>query len=157
MAEIRIWHSADLPHLRFLAAANAWKTLPPDDQALASVTDVAGSAESNLEAVLSSPGGTALVAEDGGRLVGYLLIGIRPGDRTGEPTGYLADIYIDPAYRGQGIAGRFHEVAESYLARVGIRKATVWTHSHNGLGQKSAQRQGYRSYGAMMSKVLGEQ
>lgn len=154
MAEVRFWRPDDLPHLSYFAAMNTWKILTPDDQAVASIGYVASSAEENLHAVLSSPGGTALVAEENGRPVGYLLIGIRPAERTGEPSGYMADVYIEPEYRNQGIAGQFHKLGEEYLQRLGVRKATLWTHAHNPLGRQSAERQGYRTYGAMYAKKL---
>lgn len=154
MAEVRFWQPEDMPYLRWFAAVNAWQILPPDDRETAMIGNVAASAEANLLAVLSSPGGTALVAEEGGRPVGYLLIAVRTDDKTGEAAGYMADIYIEPEYRKHGIAGRFHEASEQYLGQLGIRKATLWTHAHNPLGQKSAERRGYRLWGMMMSKPL---
>jgi GNAT superfamily N-acetyltransferase len=154
MAEVRFWRQEDLPYLRWFAAVNAWQILPPDDRALASIGHVAMAAETNLFEVLRSPGGTALVAEADGRPVGYLLIGINVDPKTGQRSGYMADIYIDPAYRSQGIASRFHQMSEQYLTDMGIRKATLWTHAHNPLGQKSAERQGYRLWGMVMAKIL---
>ncbi len=154
MAQVRFWRQEDLPHLQLFSVINTWEILPPDDQERASIADVARSAETNLHAVLSSPGGAAFVAEDGGRPVGYMLLGIRPAERTGEPAGYLADVYIEPAYRKQGIAGQFHRLSEEYLSQLGIRKASLWIHAHNPPAQKSAERQGYRVRGTMMSKTL---
>jgi GNAT superfamily N-acetyltransferase len=154
MAEIRFWQPADLPHLRWFAAVNAWQILPPDDQALASIAAVAASAEANLHGVLGTPGGTALVAVADGRPVGYLLIAVRTDEKTGEPHGYMADIYIEPQFRKHGLAVRLHDEGEWYLAQLGIRKATLWTHAHNPLGQKSAERRGYRLSGVMMAKKL---
>lgn len=154
MAQVRFWREDDLPHLGYFAAINTWRILPADDQAVSSMATIAASAEQNVHAVLSSPGGTALVAEENGQPVGYMLIGIRPAERTGEPSGYMADVYIEPEYRSQGIAGQFHKLGEAYLTSLGIRRATLWTHAHNPLGQKSAERQGYRTYGAMYAKKL---
>lgn len=154
MAEVRFWQPEDLPFLRWFATVNAWQILPPDDRAIASIGNVAMAAESNLMSVLQSPGGTALVAVADGKPVGYLLIAIRTDDRTGEQTGYLADIYIEPEYRKLGLGGRFHELGEGYLTKLGIRKATLWTHAHNPLGQRSARKRGYELWGMMMSKPL---
>jgi ribosomal protein S18 acetylase RimI-like enzyme len=143
-----------MPILRLFAVINAWQILPPDDRQLASIAEVARTAEQNLLGVLNAPGGTALVAVENGKLLGYLSIAIRPDERTGEPTGYMADIYIDPGGRGKGIATEFHRVGEKYLADMGIRKASLWTHAHNPLGQKSAQRQGYQIQGVVLAKTL---
>lgn len=154
MAEVRFWRPEDMPYLRWFAALNAWHILPPDDLRHASVGTVAQHAEGNLFGVLQSPGGTALVAVADGRPVGYMLIAVRSDEKTNERAGYIADIYIEPAYRKHGIAGHFHEIGEKYLADMGIRRATLWTHAHNPLGQKSAERRGYKLWGMMMSKEL---
>lgn len=154
MANVRFWQPRDLPELRWFAALNTWQILPADDRRIASIGAVATSAEENLLRVLDSPGGTAIVAEADGRLVGYILVAMQPDQRTRQWVGYLADIYIEPAFRKTGIASKFHELAEAHLARQGVRQATLWTHAHNPLGQRSAERRGYQIHGLMMSRVL---
>lgn len=154
LAHVRFWQPQDLPDLRWFAALNAWQILPDDDRRIASIGAVATSAEENLLRVLSSPGGTAVVAEADGRPVGYMLVAVQPDQRTRQWTGYMADIYIDPKYRGAGIGAKFHEAAERYLANLGVRQATLWTHAHNPLGQRSAARRGYQLHGTMMSRLL---
>jgi GNAT superfamily N-acetyltransferase len=152
--EVRFWREQDLPAMRYFAVINAWLILPPDDRQVASIGMVAQLAESNLMRVLQSPGGTAILAVEGERPVGYLLVAIQPDEKTGEYQGYMADIYIEPEYRKLGIAGRLHEMGEGHLQRLGIRRATNWTHAHNPLGQRSAERRGYRPWGMMMVKSL---
>lgn len=154
MVEVRFWRLNDLPLLLHMAAVTDWEIMNPTDRAVARPEVVQANAHRNLLATLASPGGTAFVADDGGRPVGFLLIGIRPDDRTGEWQGYMADIYLLPEYRGKGIAKRLHEAGEWYLRQLGIRRITNWVHATNPLGQKASQARGFRVWGVMMEKLL---
>lgn len=154
MVRVRFWQESDLPYLARMAAETAWEITPPGDKPYTTYERVATNAVRNLYGVLQSPPGTAVVAEDDGRPVGYLLLGLQMNDRTGEPHGYLADIYVEPAYRRSGLAKKLHEVGEEYLRQQGIRRVTNWTHAHNPLGQKSSEYFGLKLWGVMMSKDL---
>ncbi|MEW8977091.1 MAG: GNAT family N-acetyltransferase [Symbiobacterium sp.] len=154
MAQVRFWQPTDLPWLLEMAARTDWEILSPTDRAVARPEVVRANSHRNLLATLASPGGTAIVTEDGGRPVGFLLIGIRPDDRTGEPQGYMADIYLMPEYRGRGLAKQMHELGEQYLRWLGIRQVTNWVHATNPLGQKASHARGFRVWGVMMEKLL---
>lgn len=154
MPQVRFWQMSDLPGLLEMSAITAWEIMNPSDKAVARFERVADNAHRNLVTVLQSPGGTAVVADERGRPVGFLLIGLRPDDRTGEMQGYMADIYIYPPYRGQGLAQEFHRLGEDYLRRIGIRKATNWVHAKNPLGKKASTEKGFRLWGVMMEKLL---
>lgn len=154
MAEIRFWQEQDLPFLRWFAAAGAWEHLPPRDKEHASIATVVEAAESNLLHTLDSEEGTAVVAVEAGQPAGYLLISVLTDEQTGQRKGYMADIYIEPAFRSQGIAGQLHQASEQYLTGLGIRMATLWIHADNTLGQKSAKRRGYTLWGMVLSKPL---
>ncbi len=154
MVEVRFWRPDDLPWLLHMAAVTDWEIMNPTDRAVARPEVVQANAHRNLMATLNSPGGTSIVAADGGRPVGFLLIGIRPDERTGELQGYMADVYLLPEYRGRGIARRMHEAGEAYLRRLGIRRVTNWVHATNPLGQKQSLAVGFRWWGVMMEKLL---
>lgn len=154
MTQVRFWEINDLPWLMQMAAQTDWEIMNPDDKATARPEVVYANAHRNLVATLASPGGTAIVGVDGGRPIGFLLIGIRPDERTGEPQGYMADIYLEPPYRGKGLAKQFHELGEVYLRRLGIRKVTNWVHATNPLGQKASAARGFQLWGVMMEKRL---
>lgn len=156
MPQVRFWQRSDLPGLLQMAAITAWEIMNPSDKAVARPDVVYANAHRNVIATLSSPHGTAIVADEGGWPVGYLLIGLRPDERTGEMTGYMADIYIYPQYRGKGLAQKFHEVGEDYLRKLGIRKATNWVHATNPLGKKASDDKGFRLAGVMMEKVVSQ-
>ncbi|HEY3367246.1 MAG TPA: GNAT family N-acetyltransferase [Symbiobacteriaceae bacterium] len=154
MALVRFWQSSDLPYLLHMAAVTAWEIMPPDDRLATTFATVAKNAQNNVTAVLGSPGGTAVVADVGGVPVGYLLVGIQAHDRTGQPQGYMADIYVAPEFRRAGLSKELHLVAEEYLRSIGITRATNWTHAHNSLGLGAGRRHGYDLWGMMMVKHL---
>jgi GNAT superfamily N-acetyltransferase len=156
VAYVRFWRQSDLPGLLRMSAITAWEIMNPSDRAVARQEVVAANAQRSLLACLSSPGGTAVVADEGGEPVGFLLIGIRPEERTGEPQGYLADIYLRPEYRGKGLARELHRLGEAYLRSLGIRQATNWVHATNPLGKKASDQLGFHLWGVMMEKVLQE-
>lgn len=154
MPTIRFWQPSDLPYLQRMSALTTWNITPPDDKPKTTFETVAQSAVENLHRVLQSPGGTAVVADESGRPVGYLLIGIQYHDRTGEPYGYMADIYVEPEFRRGGLSKGMHRLGEEYLRRLGIRRATNWTHAHNPLGQRASKHHGFELWGMMMVKHL---
>lgn len=154
MARIRLWQASDLPHLLRMAAVMAWQITPEDDRRATTPQAVALSAQMSLIGVLRSPGGTAVVAEAEGRPVGFLLIALQPNEKTGEPQGYMADIYVEPSHQRQGLGRQLHLAAEAYLRQMGIRTATNWVHAHNRQGQAASERHGFEVWGMMMAKEL---
>jgi GNAT superfamily N-acetyltransferase len=154
MVQIRFWQASDLPALQEMAVRSTWNITPPDDRQRTTLEIVTHNAHANLVRVLQSPHGTAIVADDRGKAVGNLLIGIQPNDKTGEPQGYLADIYVDPSYRRQGVSKGLHDVGESYLRKLGVRRMTNWTHAHNPLGLGASTHHGFDVTAVMMAKTL---
>lgn len=154
VATIRFWRPSDLPYLLEMAAETAWQITPPEDRARSSPEFIRRGAHMNLAGCLQSPGGTAVVAEEDGRPVGYLVVMLQPDERTGQMQGYLADIYVEPAYRRSGLAKGLYPLAESYLQQLGIRSATNWVHAGNEKGQKSGEYFGLRPWGVMMAKTI---
>ena len=70
------------------------------------------------------------LAEDAGAVVAG--VGLRimdfppnPNDPTSNRRGFVLDMYVDPAYRGQGIAKRLMVLGEEELRNRGIAYATL--------------------------------
>lgn len=155
MAQIRFWQPPDLPYLQRMAILMTWHVTPADDKAATTPQAIAQNALSNLERVLGTPGGTAVVAEEGGRPVGFLLIGIQPHERTGEPQGYMADIFVEPEHRGKGIPRALGTMGETYMRQLGLRRSLYWIHAGNRQGQRAAFNDGAKVRGLVVSKTLG--
>lgn len=154
MARVRLWQSPDLPYLQRMAILMTWHVTPADDKAATTPEVIAHNALLNLDRVLGTPGGTAVVAEEGGRPVGFLLIGIQPHERTGEPQGYMADIFVEPEHRGQGIPRELQTMGEAYMRQLGLRRSLYWIHTDNRQGQRAAFDHGAKVRGLVITKTL---
>lgn len=154
MVRVRLWQPPDLPYLQRMAVLMTWQITPADDKAATTPEVIAQNALQNVDRVLSTPGGTAVVAEEGGRPVGFLLIGIQPHERTGEPQGYMADIFVEPEYRGKGIPRELHRLGEAYMRQLGLRQALFWIHAGNRQGQRAAFDNGAKMRGLVVAKML---
>lgn len=103
---IRPVTTADAPYI-----ADLWAALVAYHQALDA--DLPGAAPNGaaryakrLVQKLDDPATCALVAEEEGRVVGYIMgmiVDLMPDMFAQEAGGFLADIYVDPAYRRNGI------------------------------------------------------
>ena len=65
----------------------------------------------------------ALVAEEDGRVVGYILgmiVDLLPDVFAQEPGGFLADIYVDAEYRRQGIGRALVDALVAWFAEMGV-------------------------------------
>lgn len=154
MAQPRFWQMGDLPDLERMMIQLTWGITPAEDRAAVGFEPIARSAVRTLHQMLGAPGGTAVVAEDGGRPVGFLLVSLQQDDRTGQMLGYLADIYIDPAYRGRGLSKPMERMAVEHLRQLGMRHVYVWVHAHNPQGQATARRLGMQPWGVVLAKEL---
>lgn len=79
---------------------------------------------SRLMDVRDDPTTCALVAETEGRVVGYILgavIDLTPDLFEHEDVGFIADIYVEPAYRRRGIARQLFHAACAWFAGRGVR------------------------------------
>lgn len=76
------------------------------------------------------PGGSVLVAEVSGEVAGFLITGIVHELGTYVPedariVGDLSDLWVEPAFRGRGIARALIAGAEARLRAAGIRRVQV--------------------------------
>jgi GNAT superfamily N-acetyltransferase len=70
----------------------------------------------------------AFVAEVDSKVVGYVLgavIDLHPDLFQHVDSGFIADIFVDPAYRQQGIARRLVETINEWFVKQGVRQ-TEW-------------------------------
>jgi ribosomal protein S18 acetylase RimI-like enzyme len=75
-----------------------------------------------------------LVAEEDGKVVGYVLgviVDLVPEMFVQEDGGFLADIYVDEAYRGKGIGRALVEALRVWFGECGVRYFEWYVASHN--------------------------
>lgn len=155
MFAVRGWHQGDMPWLCRAVGLCAWEALHPEERLQADQTDVALRAWERLSQTAGSPMASLLVAEASGVPVAYAAGGVGPDASTGEPTGHITDIWVDPAFRRRGLARRLHAALESWFSAQGVRKVKLWTGLHNTAAVASARANGYRPEGLIGRKRLG--
>ena len=104
-------------------------------------------------------GGAVLVAESGGRPVGFLVYGIEeelgcyvlPENRR---VGLLSDLYVAPEARGQGISRALVREAETRLRAAGIRRVEIGVLAANAPARAVYEALGYAVSDLTMTRSL---
>lgn len=92
-----------------------------------------------LIARLSDAQTRVIVAEHDGALIGYALavvVDVIPDMFIQENSGFLADIYVDDAYRRQGVGRMLVDDITAWLAGQGIRSFEWYVAEHNTAGKR---------------------
>lgn len=145
---------SDLASMYQAAAGTAWEQLMPDQRAVARPEQVASNAAQMIYQTLTHPGGGAVVADSAGKVVGYLLYRIGPGELTGEPEGYFLDIWVDPTLRRQGLGQTLVQAAESMVCQAGARRVQLMISGTNIPSLTNARRTGYQLERVLLGKPL---
>ncbi|MDD5339792.1 MAG: GNAT family N-acetyltransferase [Candidatus ainarchaeum sp.] len=105
---------------------------------------------------IRSQNGLVLIAEDGGRPVGYSLSLIKPNIPVFRirKLGHMSDLYIRPGYRGKGIGTRFRDAAFRWFRKKGIRHASIAVHALNPASWKIYRKWGFSDYHMEMRRRL---
>jgi GNAT superfamily N-acetyltransferase len=95
------------------------------------------------------PGGGAVCATDGGRIVGHAAFGpYRPErDTLDESVGELYSIYVDPDQWGTGTGHRLFAAARERLVAAGFPGMRLWVLEENHRARRFYERQGMRPDG----------
>jgi ribosomal protein S18 acetylase RimI-like enzyme len=104
--------------------------------------------------------GAVVVAEIGGAFAGFAAGWIVEDDNIAETadsnrTGYVSDICVMPAYRGQRIAVELLSAIERHLARTGIMHVRLASLAVNASAQVAYRRAGYEPYEIVYEKRIG--
>jgi ribosomal protein S18 acetylase RimI-like enzyme len=104
--------------------------------------------------------GAVLVAELAGKFAGFAAGWIVEDDSIAETpdsncAGYISDICVMPAYRGQRIAGELLSAIERHLAGAGITRVRIASLAANTSAQAAYQQAGYEPYEIVYEKRLG--
>jgi GNAT superfamily N-acetyltransferase len=99
-----------------------------------------------LGSQLHDPEVVLYVAERAGAAVGYAYAGLEPQSwkELRDPAGFIHDVVVDEAARGQGIGTRLVEAAASWLEAHGAPRVMLWTAEKNGSAQRLFERAGFR-------------
>jgi GNAT superfamily N-acetyltransferase len=97
-----------------------------------------------------------LVAEEGGKIVGFVDFGpSRDADAGSAFTGEILAIYVDPNRWHEGIGQGLLETALSGLKSAGFSEATIWVLDSNARARVFYERAGFSFDGATKREIVG--
>jgi GNAT superfamily N-acetyltransferase len=151
---VRTAAKADLPVMAAAkrdAGTAAWPHIFPPD-----VLSQLGFPERWTMAVVDPPQRThALVAELGGKVVGFAIVRPSADDDASPESGELDGFYTAPAAWGRGSGIALLAAALETLREDGFTTATLWTATDNHRPRRIYERAGWRLDGASRNRNLG--
>ncbi|MGE0461863.1 MAG: N-acetyltransferase family protein [Vicinamibacterales bacterium] len=99
-----------------------------------------------LASQLEDPDSLVLVAEHDGTVVGYCYAGIEPlsWKELRDKAGFIHDLFVDPAARGQGAGEALARAAIAWLRERGLPRVMLWTAPGNTTAQTLFRKAGFR-------------
>jgi GNAT superfamily N-acetyltransferase len=91
-----------------------------------------------------TPRSGILVAEEAGRIVGFVTFGPSRDDDVGEETGEVPAIYVAPAATGAGIGRALLEKATAASRETGFTRASLWVLERNERARRFYEKAGWR-------------
>ena len=109
-----------------------------------------------LGSQLKNTDALVLVGERDGRIVGYLYAGIEPRNwkELREEAGFVHDILVDDAARGQGAGAALMAAALEWMRERGVPRVVLWTAANNTRARQLFERLGFRPTMTEMTKEL---
>ncbi len=133
----------------------SWRDLPAHLQAELTVRDIAPSVERVVRLLLEQGENVILVAELPERPnVGQVWLGEARDPYTGRPRGYLYDLYVEEAARGQGIARALMAAAEAASRARGDTELGITVAPHNHAARALYEAFGFATERLSLSKPL---
>jgi ribosomal protein S18 acetylase RimI-like enzyme len=110
-----------------------------------------------LEAESERRGVIVLVAEDAGRIAGYVYAAIEPlsWQELREEAGFIHDIYVDDPARRRGVAARLVEAAVAWFRTQGMPRVIIHTAEKNDAAQHLFDKLGFRRTMVEMTREIG--
>jgi ribosomal protein S18 acetylase RimI-like enzyme len=110
-----------------------------------------------LSTQLASRDAVVLVAEHGGRLLGYVYAAVEPESwqELRSESGYIHDVIVEEEARGRGIATALMHAAIARLRERGMPRVVLQTADQNTAAQRLFARLGFRRTMVEMTKDLG--
>lgn len=121
---------------------NGWEQMNPGLRDGASQQEVMANIREMVTQAVQQPGSSVLVARDAGQPVGYLVLTVIPDEWTHKPTGLFYDIWVEPPWRGRGIASQLTRAGEGYFRAMGLNLVRRFIAVHNAASLRHAQSDG---------------
>lgn len=120
--------------------------------------DAAGGYAWFLGSVLEDADGAVFVAEDEGRLLGYVYAALEPMSwkELRGPAGFLHDVAVAEEARRTGVASALIDAAIAWLRERGAPRVLLWTAAPNDAAQQLFRAAGFRTTMLEMTMELEE-
>lgn len=151
---IRPFRPEDFPVIVAAAAQTGWDHLTPVEQGLTNREDVARRAYQQTVHALSAPGSACFVAEEGGQIVAYELVVVRPDETSGVMEGLKLDGWVHPAYRGRGLNRRMDQAGEAWCRQQGVRRMVMVVAAHNQASLRASDKAGFETVRVIRGRWL---
>lgn len=128
------------------------RRLDPDFPALPRLRELLGE---ELERGLASDTSRVFVADEGDKPVAFLFAESRPdGESDAEGRGRIEELYVDPAWRGQGLGRALVDAASTWFRLQGARRVSVRVEHGNTAGQVFWQELGFAERARILEAAL---
>lgn len=154
MMALRTYRPEDLPHVLRAAYRTAQAQLSHRERAIADPAGVCGRIDEMYQRALGQGGGTLMVADDGGVLAGYLLLGIEFAPSANRLEATVLDVWVAPARRGCGLAGALHAAAVDLARSAGAGVLRAMIAAGNGASLQAHTKSGFGAEALLMGKPL---
>jgi len=156
MISYRQWTEQDAAEVKRLVGA-LHDTMRPYDENYPPAAAIIDEYFDFLVSEVAETSGTFFLAEDDGRLIGFACVFGRmtpfsPDEDPRELT-FISDLYVDPAYQGQGIGSALIAQAEIFGKSLGTLRIELAVHAANP-AMVLYTRLGYRQRMVIMTKRL---
>ncbi len=98
------------------------------------------------------PNQAFIATDEEDRRGGFIWVAQTRGEFTGQPQGFVLDVYVVEPYRGQGLGRRLMETAEEWARQQGLRHIALTVATHNVVARGLYEALGYRAETLRMSK-----
>ena len=103
--------------------------------------------QDSFQEVLASTENFISVAEDKGKLVGFVTFSTRWVVRYPAPIAEMDELYVKPDYRRQGLGSKLVEEILKKAAELGCSRMFIDTHIKHEAAQKLSEKMGFTHYG----------
>jgi ribosomal protein S18 acetylase RimI-like enzyme len=109
-----------------------------------------------LDSFLDSEDGVVFVAEQNGRVVGYVFAALEPlsWKELRGPAGFIHDVAVDEGARRRGVATQLLQTAIAWLREHGAPRVILWSAAPNEAAQALFRRLGFRETMVEMTMEL---
>jgi len=131
-----------------------WRDIPDAEKAGLSTKDFEEHFRERVTPIVDYEGSEFLVAEEGGRVAGYLLLGAIGSFYSPETHAFVYDIWVDEAFRRKGVGRALLEAAFERARERGFRKIKLEVSAANARAREIYAQAGFQEERVILGRPL---